>query len=1065
MTRHRDGAEWTQRQAIDLIADENVSYSFAQDGCDLLLAEVFGDRPDGYYVSVGARHSRRGSNTFLLHRVLGWRGANLVASEEIRDQFMQDRPVDLTVLLGPAWREVDRFAAALADHLAPAETVDLLDLAEVPDEGLGAFDWLRLRPRLVTIAGTGELGRAPFEAAGYALLAERPGRRMLAAPDFVPARLPAAADRPPSIARQALAGAMAVTRRLLVDAELLRAEAKPLKAVRVEYERSRRRAEANEAALIAARSEVDRLAREIRRLEKLVEAAQAERTETASGLAEARRRTEKLRIQLGEVSAERDAIRGSVVWRLSAPFHRIEREVRRWHARRTDADGPKSPKAKPVSRPVAAVPRPDHEALRVAYRALSIATEPETFVLYRIVGNDLAPRHVQGQSLTNVSFILANEPPLQDCDKRWIVNRIFDPRSEAAIIDLLERHRQPYLRIPFDTDDYARVGWAVEDFKEPGFLLSRAFERLGEGTRRRAEMQARRLKNNYVMNNNGARNTALADGRRRAKWVLPWDGNCFVTAAAWQAIRSAVLADPHVPYFVVPMSRSRSNAELSDPGFVPAPVDEPQIVFRRDAGESFDERQPYGRRPKVELLWRLGVPGPWDEWTFEPWDLPRRGLSPEAGQFASAGWVARLASGVPELDVAKASFRHRGNARANAIVATLDMLDRMVVVRGLDPERLTFYDEAAIAGLAHTAPDSPIALRLRRDADEAVSRGPYSVIDKTTLAPSGDPHDYWHPAPYWWPNPETPDGLPYVLRDGERAPGTALFDPESGRFDRTRLQLLFDDTTILALAQRAFGKARYGEHAAALVRRWFVDPSTAMNPHLRYAQVRLGHDGNEGNRTGVIEMKDIYFFLDAVRLLADDGALGAADLAALRTWLRNYAKWLETSQQGRDESRAANNHGTMFDLQTATIGAWLGDADMLIAAVRRAQVRLHAQFDAEGAQPEELARTNTRHYCCFNLQAWTSLARVLSTCGEDLWSRTTSDGRGLGRALAWIRSTLGRGEWPYPDISTFDVSRLQPLLADYRHHYAPDSDHDGAAVEFRHHPDAGIAPYWTLARR
>ena len=35
------------------------------------------------------------------------------------------------------------------------------------------------------------------------------------------------------------------------------------------------------------------------------------------------------------------------------------------------------------------------------------------------------------------------------------------------------------------------------------------------------------------MNNNGARNAALREGRRRAKWVLPWDGNCFVTEEGW----------------------------------------------------------------------------------------------------------------------------------------------------------------------------------------------------------------------------------------------------------------------------------------------------------------------------------------------------------------------------------------------------------------------------------------------------------------------------------------------------------------------------------------------------
>jgi hypothetical protein len=55
----------------------------------------------------------------------------------------------------------------------------------------------------------------------------------------------------------------------------------------------------------------------------------------------------------------------------------------------------------------------------------------------------------------------------------------------------------------------------------------------------RAQAHLRRFKNNYVINNNGARNAALRDGKGRAKWVLPWDGNCFLTAQAWSEIVTA----------------------------------------------------------------------------------------------------------------------------------------------------------------------------------------------------------------------------------------------------------------------------------------------------------------------------------------------------------------------------------------------------------------------------------------------------------------------------------------------------------------------------------------------
>ena len=52
---------------------------------------------------------------------------------------------------------------------------------------------------------------------------------------------------------------------------------------------------------------------------------------------------------------------------------------------------------------------------------------------------------------------------------------------------------------------------------------------------------------------------------------------------------------------------------------------------------------------------------------------------------------------------------------------------------------------------------------LRADANRALDIAPQSVMDKKALPPSGDRHDYMSLGSYWWPNPDTADGLPYVL--------------------------------------------------------------------------------------------------------------------------------------------------------------------------------------------------------------------------------------------------------------------------------------------------------------
>ena len=387
------------------------------------------------------------------------------------------------------------------------------------------------------------------------------------------------------------------------------------------------------------------------------------------------------------------------------------------------------------------------------------------------------------------------------------------------------------------------------------------------------------------------------------------------------------------------------------------------------------------------------------------------------------------------------------------------------------PESLTTYSKKAIAALVERARSgdqshSLLLARLRCDADEALNRGPYSVVDKRSPPPSGDFHDYYHVAPYWWPNPDTHDGMPYILRDGHRAPGTHLYEPESDQYDRTRLQRLFDDTTILALAWMATGELAYAEHAARLVKSWFISPKTRMNPHLRYAQVKPGR--GEGSRTGIIEAKDFYFFLDAVRILRDASTLSVADHDSFAEWLREYLQWLLTSKQGREEQRAANNHGTCYDLQVASIAAYLGDLSQLLDTLRASQSRILEQFLPNGEQPHEMKRAITAHYCCFNLQSWVNLARLAERCGSDLWNQLAPDGRGLQSAFEWLLPYMAKADWPWRQEEPFDRERFIPLCFAYWDAYGDASpigipaSPESSLVKPVFSPHDGISPFWQL---
>ena len=113
----------------------------------------------------------------------------------------------------------------------------------------------------------------------------------------------------------------------------------------------------------------------------------------------------------------------------------------------------------------------------------------------------------------------------------------------------------------------------------------------------------------------------------------------------------------------------------------------------------------------------------------------------------------------------------------------------------------------------------PVFNKLIRDADHALTSGTFSVVEKELTPPSGDKHDYMSIAPYWWPNPNRSNGLPYVRRDGE-------INPERDQTsDRKRLDNMVQAVKTLSLGYFFTGREEYAAQATKLLRAWFLDPA------------------------------------------------------------------------------------------------------------------------------------------------------------------------------------------------------------------------------------------------
>ena len=231
-----------------------------------------------------------------------------------------------------------------------------------------------------------------------------------------------------------------------------------------------------------------------------------------------------------------------------------------------------------------------------------------SYLIIRILGNDLQGLHGQNQTLTNLEFTLKNEHNFDDTDKIFVLNRIVDLNKKQNIIDMLNTYNVKYIDNPFSINDFNKI---------PRIIINHS-----KYKKYNTKYIAKLLYyyNLYLINNNGARNFCIDYGKKnKYKWSFVFDSNSFLTKNSFESIINTI--NVKTEYLIIPQKRLKdgnltNNAILTidEQKIIELPIQEPQIAFKNTSFHKFNPSIPYGLCPKAELLRALGVKGKWSHW-------------------------------------------------------------------------------------------------------------------------------------------------------------------------------------------------------------------------------------------------------------------------------------------------------------------------------------------------------------------------------------------------------------------------------------------------------------------
>jgi len=318
---------------------------------------------------------------------------------------------------------------------------------------------------------------------------------------------------------------------------------------------------------------------------------------------------------------------------------------------------------------------------------------------------------------------------------------------------------------------------------------------------------------------------------------------------------------------------------------------------------------------------------------------------------------------------------------------------------------------------------------LIEEAEKALEFQVNPVTNKTKIPASKNKHDYLSYAPYKWADSSKLNGLPWITKDGQINPVSQGYDT-----DFKRAQKFFKTIETLSWAYYYSDDNKYAEKAIQLIKIWYINEETKVNPNINFGQAVPGTA--DGRKAGVQEWLQQYHVITALQIFEYANILPEDVKTEMKHWFQQYLNWLLKDKMAIEAGKTGQNHANHYNHQIVGLLIYLGREEEAKQIIENAKYdRIAVQILPDGRQPKEMGRTRSVHYASLNLWSLTELSFIGKNLGVDLWNFETEDIRSLQKAISYLKKYINQPEkWPFKEISKGGVSHtmdteMKPMLS------------------------------------